>query len=222
MKGSVGNVYTVTIEKVPSCDCPDQMKGNICKHVLFIFIKVLKIKDISLAYQRALLSSELTSIFSHFDKCEIGRNSLPMANIKVRTAYNKILKEKEKEDRCDDIENEEDVQPQVQKEISGECQCPICCELFSNSKEEKIIFCQYGCGNNVHLSCFNEWCKVLKKNQFQSCVVCRSPWTKEEKEKKSKFDEKGEYIGDDDDDDYGYINLGKYQQDSSDHHSYKF
>ena len=39
--GSTGNVYTVMIKHVLSCDCPDALKGNHCKHILFVLIRVL-------------------------------------------------------------------------------------------------------------------------------------------------------------------------------------
>ncbi|KAK7449329.1 hypothetical protein VKT23_013470 [Stygiomarasmius scandens] len=65
VQGSTGNVYTVTIDEVPHCDCPDHQKGNHCKHILFIFLKVLQVsRDSGLWYQKALLPSELESIFS--------------------------------------------------------------------------------------------------------------------------------------------------------------
>lgn len=32
--GSVGNVYTVTIDNIPRCSCPDGAKGNTCKHIV--------------------------------------------------------------------------------------------------------------------------------------------------------------------------------------------
>ncbi|THU76657.1 hypothetical protein K435DRAFT_813189, partial [Dendrothele bispora CBS 962.96] len=65
VQGSTGNVYTVTIDEVPHCNCPDHLKGNHCKHILFIFVKVLQVSLTSgLWYQKALLPSELASIFS--------------------------------------------------------------------------------------------------------------------------------------------------------------
>lgn len=35
MAGTTGNLYTVTIGKVPSCSCPDNQKGNQCKHICY-------------------------------------------------------------------------------------------------------------------------------------------------------------------------------------------
>jgi uncharacterized Zn finger protein len=43
--GSTGNVYTVTVEQVPKCDCPDFGKGNHCKHLIFVMLKVLNVEE---------------------------------------------------------------------------------------------------------------------------------------------------------------------------------
>ena len=43
--GSTGNLYTVKIGAIPSCDCPDFLKrDDVCKHMLFVMLKVLRRK----------------------------------------------------------------------------------------------------------------------------------------------------------------------------------
>lgn len=64
LAGTTGNVYTITIDKVPTCDCPHAAKGNQCKHVVFCMSRVLKARE-DLEYQLALLSSELREIFAN-------------------------------------------------------------------------------------------------------------------------------------------------------------
>lgn len=61
--GVSGNVYTVTISKVPRCTCPDAQKdGMICKHVFFVLLRVLQLEQRNpLVWQRALLKSEVRS-----------------------------------------------------------------------------------------------------------------------------------------------------------------
>lgn len=34
--GTTGNIYQVTISKVPDCNCPDSRKGNQCKHIIYV------------------------------------------------------------------------------------------------------------------------------------------------------------------------------------------
>ncbi|MCJ1433639.1 hypothetical protein MMC27_003002 [Xylographa pallens] len=63
MAGSTGNIYHVSINKLPSCTCPDNRKGNQCKHIVYVLHNVLKAPE-ELQYQLAFLSSELRDIFS--------------------------------------------------------------------------------------------------------------------------------------------------------------
>lgn len=37
--GTTGNIYTVTISYEPSCTCPDAMKGNQCKHIIYVRVR---------------------------------------------------------------------------------------------------------------------------------------------------------------------------------------
>lgn len=62
--GSTGNVYTVHIGFLPRCDCPHANKGNQCKHVIYVMLRVLKAQE-KIAYQLALTSSELREVFKH-------------------------------------------------------------------------------------------------------------------------------------------------------------
>ncbi|GKT45882.1 E3 ubiquitin-protein ligase Zswim2 [Colletotrichum spaethianum] len=64
LTGSTGNVYTVRIGQTPSCTCPHSLKGNQCKHWLYVMSRVLhaKFED---TYQLALVPSELRQIFSN-------------------------------------------------------------------------------------------------------------------------------------------------------------
>lgn len=62
--GTTGNIYTVTVARQPSCDCPHARAGNQCKHVLYVLARVLRAR-FDLVYQLALLGSELREIFDH-------------------------------------------------------------------------------------------------------------------------------------------------------------
>ncbi|KAI8851364.1 hypothetical protein BC829DRAFT_431324 [Chytridium lagenaria] len=63
--GSTGNVYIVEIKSRPSCTCPDSNKGNLCKHILFVKLKVLRIsRESEQVWARSHLDDELVSIFS--------------------------------------------------------------------------------------------------------------------------------------------------------------
>ncbi|KAF9871966.1 ring finger domain-containing protein [Colletotrichum karsti] len=62
LTGSTGNIYTVKIAQRPSCSCPHFLKGNQCKHWLYVMSRVLRAK-FEHTYQLALLTSELKEIF---------------------------------------------------------------------------------------------------------------------------------------------------------------
>lgn len=63
LAGTTGNVYTIMIDKIPSCNCPHAMKGNQCKHVVYVLSRVLRVKRQELEYQLAFTSMELREIF---------------------------------------------------------------------------------------------------------------------------------------------------------------
>lgn len=62
--GTTGNVYRVTIGRVPSCDCPYARKGNQCKHIAYVLSRVLRVRS-ELEYQLAFIDSELKEIFQN-------------------------------------------------------------------------------------------------------------------------------------------------------------
>ncbi|KAL4782371.1 hypothetical protein BJX76DRAFT_291934 [Aspergillus varians] len=64
MVGSTGNIYKTIIGKEPTCNCPDGTKGNQCKHICYVLVKVLKAPT-HLQYQLAFLSTELREIYEN-------------------------------------------------------------------------------------------------------------------------------------------------------------
>jgi hypothetical protein len=64
LAGTTGNVYTIIVDKVPTCDCPHAKKGNQCKHIVYVLSRVLR-APADLEYQLAFVSSELRTIFEN-------------------------------------------------------------------------------------------------------------------------------------------------------------
>ncbi|OJJ44791.1 hypothetical protein ASPZODRAFT_71075 [Penicilliopsis zonata CBS 506.65] len=62
--GSTGNLYETCIGKVPTCNCPDSLKGNQCKHIFYVLVNALKAPP-QLQYQLAYLSSELREMYDN-------------------------------------------------------------------------------------------------------------------------------------------------------------
>ncbi|KAI8989640.1 hypothetical protein BD414DRAFT_438713 [Trametes punicea] len=158
--GSTGNVYTVVIDKKPSCNCPDALKGNHCKHILFIFLKVLQVSQTSSYwYQKALLTSELEDIFSHAPRAPAA-----VAHDRIRSAYA----------RATGKEVASAAQQSGKRRLPGEDDdCPICYENMYGVAEEFLTFCQE-CGNGLHLECFQQWAKAASNGV--TCVFCRAKW----------------------------------------------
>lgn len=80
MAGSTGNLYNINIGLVPSCTCPDNKKGNQCKHIIYVnilWIALVSINcpDSSLKQgpsQRAQSprTSPISARFHFFRKCK--------------------------------------------------------------------------------------------------------------------------------------------------------
>lgn len=64
MAGSTGNIYTQNVALVPGCDCPHANKGNQCKHIIYVMLRVLKAPE-HLAYQLALTTAELREVIKN-------------------------------------------------------------------------------------------------------------------------------------------------------------
>ncbi|CAI2188280.1 5087_t:CDS:2, partial [Funneliformis geosporum] len=134
--GSTGNVYTVNISHMPKCTCPGFSKHKFCKHIIFIYRKVLGIKRKSpYIYQNALLTKELRIMFAKFD-------SYPsvMASYAICQRYKAFLSGE---------------LGQKRRLIEGEC--AICYETLEGIDLDLIVWCQRGCGNNLHKECFEQW-----------------------------------------------------------------
>ncbi|GLB41179.1 putative RING finger domain protein [Lyophyllum shimeji] len=144
--GSTGNVYTVTIDHKPSCNCPDHLKGNHCKHILFIFLKVLQVSQESgFWYQKALLTSELETIFA---EAPLAPNSV--AHRRIRDAHARAVGK---------ATNQTQTQAQTNnhKRTPGpDDDCAICYETMHKVQEALLVWCE-DCGNALHRQCFQEY-----------------------------------------------------------------
>ncbi|RUP45393.1 hypothetical protein BC936DRAFT_148238, partial [Jimgerdemannia flammicorona] len=132
--GSTGNIYTVKIAHVPSCDCPDAAKGNHCKHILLVMLKVLRVGQNSpMLYQAAYLTSELLEIFEN-----AAPDPTVVANAKVQTQYEALKR------------GEQLPEEKQERRPLDTSDCPICFEAFEEADIKKILFCHV-CLNNIHI-----------------------------------------------------------------------
>eukprot|EP01006_Ploeotia_vitrea_P056329 TRINITY_DN68091_c3_g3_i1.p1 TRINITY_DN68091_c3_g3~~TRINITY_DN68091_c3_g3_i1.p1 ORF type:complete len:316 (-),score=23.45 TRINITY_DN68091_c3_g3_i1:136-1083(-) len=152
--GSTGNVYDVDICQFPKCSCPDHQRGNLCKHIVFVFLKVLKVDEKSpIIYQKALLQSELKEIF---DKRKAATDVI--ANTTVVNAYLNATNtndDKQEEGKHADAPLPDD-------------ECAICFELMNGG--EALEQCRT-CHKFLHKECLTQWLK-----HQTSCCYCRGTW----------------------------------------------
>jgi len=181
--GSIGNVYSINICTRPQCSCPDFEKGNLCKHILFVYLKVLRVNSSSpLIYQRALLTSELRDIFRAAPH-DPARSVV--ADEAVRKRFNEI--------------NSPTVEV-ARKPIGGHC--PVCYEEMQ--QRQNVVWCRFSCGNNVHAECFQEWSKSKQAERSTvTCVLCRASWPQSDGRAPRSLP-----LGEE-----GYVNLGSLQHD---------
>ncbi|ORY42222.1 hypothetical protein BCR33DRAFT_660991, partial [Rhizoclosmatium globosum] len=181
--GSTGNVYTVSICKTPECSCPDFQKGNLCKHILFVYLKVLRVDEHShVIYQAALISSELKTILAN----RINDASVT-ANEHVIKKYNNLM-------NGNGDESGEGSSTVKQRPLEGE-HCSVCFEDFEEKERDSLVWCRT-CGNNIHKLCLDQWKRAQSGNTV-TCVLCRTPWVSTAAGGPSNYVNEGE----------GYINF---------------
>eukprot|EP00494_Astrolonche_serrata_P025377 UN25638 len=148
--GSTGNLYTVTISRLINCTCPDFTRGNTCKHQLFVMLKVLKLSQSStFVYQKALLTTELKSIFESSPSLVMLSRENVRANSRVCKSYNKMMGVDGSDESADSADS-----GGVKQKPTEDNECPICLEDFDDTPNEKVVWCEGQCGNNIHAKCF--------------------------------------------------------------------
>lgn len=162
--GTTGNIYDVKIQQQPSCSCPDCARGKLCKHIIFVMIKVLQVdRNSDLIYQNALLQSELSEIFIRAPPLHNG----VLANRNVVNAYKKAVHgepiDLTKEEKSVEVE----VAVVVEKKPEGEC--PVCFDSLEVALN--LLDSCSTCRNFIHRECLQNWIKVKR-----TCCYCRSPW----------------------------------------------
>eukprot|EP00252_Welwitschia_mirabilis_P020894 TRINITY_DN521_c0_g2_i1.p1 TRINITY_DN521_c0_g2~~TRINITY_DN521_c0_g2_i1.p1 ORF type:complete len:307 (+),score=17.19 TRINITY_DN521_c0_g2_i1:252-1172(+) len=167
--GATGNVYTVSLSQLPTCTCPDFQRGNTCKHILFVMLRVLKLSpEDPRVWQKAFLASELEDLLNAADAAE----SSVMANRRVRERFLEISGSNPDEGHGES----------TRRSLEGDC--PVCYEPLQGAKED-VVYCRT-CGNNVHKDCFERWSRS-KHGGPVTCVYCRAPWEKEKENAKGKY-----------------------------------
>ncbi|KAK4419941.1 hypothetical protein Salat_2407000 [Sesamum alatum] len=154
--GATGNVYTVNISATPSCTCPD--RAAPCKHILFVFIRVLGVPlDDSCLWRRTLRPCQLNRLLNLPTSCEA------LAGAAVREIFHQLFFQARgaaSGSRRPDVV------------ADGGTTCPVCLECMG--REERVVACNT-CKNVIHEECFLAWKRSCRRRSA-TCVLCRARW----------------------------------------------
>ncbi|KAF5205922.1 Swim zinc finger family protein [Thalictrum thalictroides] len=151
--GATGNVYTVTLSITPTCTCPDRTIP--CKHILFVFLRVLGIGlDDPCLRRRTLRPCQLARLLGNPTSNE------SLAGARVRERFHQISPQLLLGP------------PDYSADLEDGATCPICLEVMI--KEDKVVSCR-SCRNPLHEECLLTW-KRAKGRRSANCVMCRARW----------------------------------------------
>eukprot|EP00510_Aplanochytrium_minuta_P001452 CAMPEP_0184015068 /NCGR_PEP_ID=MMETSP0954-20121128/6083_1 /TAXON_ID=627963 /ORGANISM="Aplanochytrium sp, Strain PBS07" /LENGTH=318 /DNA_ID=CAMNT_0026295767 /DNA_START=51 /DNA_END=1004 /DNA_ORIENTATION=+ len=151
--GSTGNLYKVFICEQPYCTCPDSVKQGICKHILFVYIRI------------AGLNETDNTICQHYHDSHSLDRILAQFKQKLKRLDTNVVAHQDVRDAVNGKKQAEKVK---RKNLSDPCS--ICFEEMIE-REEEIDWCRKVCGGNFHKSCVSKWLSVNN-----GCPLCRSPW----------------------------------------------
>ena len=141
--------FKVRVGDPHSCNCKDQNGELLCVHILFVLLKVFRLpQDNSLVWQHAFLEAEVDQLLR-------GHFSTQRKTTRVEGADGKTVVPR--------------------REVGPDDECPICCDAITD--ERPLVFCRFGCGNNIHASCFKQYATHNSTNPSPLlCPLCREQW----------------------------------------------
>lgn len=156
--GATGNVYTVVLCATPSCTCPD--RATPCKHILFVFLRVLGLPLDDLCLRRRTLRPCQVSRL-------LGLPTLPeaRAGASIRQLFHKLFFKQ-------GSSTSSSARTSHHVEVEEGRSCPVC--LDEMGKEERIVACGT-CRNPIHEECLMKW-KRSSGRRSAYCVICRARW----------------------------------------------
>lgn len=156
--GLSGNVYKVIMKSNSSCTCPDFLtRGNICKHLYFVFLKIMKLSDKVIDDKISFTANELNLMF---------KNQPEIIDLTNDVIADKSFK-KYYDEKKDKILSQSSYSEKTTDDI-----CPICLDDLTNGDE--LECCKYSCGKFIHKDCLNMYHKISK-----TCIFCKKEWNKE-------------------------------------------
>ncbi|KAI8468123.1 MAG: hypothetical protein J3K34DRAFT_523179 [Monoraphidium minutum] len=166
--GATGNVYTVEISRHPSCTCPDFPRSQLCKHVLFVYLRALKMSpQDELIWQKALLTSEVEEILSGRHSTSSNSGDV-LASATVRNQYAWLMGQPTAA-----AGGAAGGSKSVRRPVEGDC--PVCFDSMAEGREA-LSWCAF-CGNNIHAACCDAWARAKRAQRAAvTCCYCRADW----------------------------------------------
>ncbi|XP_076895192.1 uncharacterized protein LOC143547720 [Bidens hawaiensis] len=156
--GATGNVYTVNLSTSPSCTCPD--RTTPCKHILFLYIRVLSVSlDDPCLWSTTLHPSQVTRLLSAPVSLET------VVGVTIRQRFQEMYQHRAATHPGGKV-------LPVQAEEGAAC--PVCLEDLGKPEGRKLVACAT-CKNPIHEECLLAW-KRSSRRRSTSCVICRSRW----------------------------------------------
>lgn len=168
--GSTGNVYEVLISASPRCNCPDfERRQSPCKHVLFVWLRVLRLESGDpRVWQRKLSMEDVREVLRRCRTRAVGRGLRAPTDAQQR--YARLV-------GCSGEAGQADGQPPQPcraRRALEEDECAICYEAMEEHEEQAglVTFC-LACGANFHKDCIRRW---QEKSRKGDCPLCREPF----------------------------------------------
>ena len=166
--GSKGNVYKVLVDRNVGCTCMDfKLRRQVCKHLLFVYIKVLRLPSHLPVYANIRLSEG--QVQQVFDEALNDPVAHALANPELRDAWKKAV------GYTSDGESGPSEAPVGKRLIPDEGDvCGVCYEDLEPGSVEGLEFCLESCGRPIHTDCLETWFKT--RGFARTCIWCRAKW----------------------------------------------
>lgn len=172
--GSTGNVYKVCVGRQVSCTCMDfHLRRQVCKHLLFIYIKVMRLSGHLPIYTRIRLDDE--EIQQVFDEARHDPIAEAMAKPELRKAWEVAVGYKPSDGSESSSTPEAACEGKRLIPEEGDV-CGVCYEDLEPGSVEGLEFCLESCGRPIHVDCLETWFNT--RGFARTCIWCRAIWRK--------------------------------------------
>lgn len=142
--------YKVRIGEEHQCNCRSPNPDELCIHIVFVLSKVFRLPhDNPLVWQRSLLAAEVDQLIrGHIEDRRRKRTTTQPSDGKTAVP---------------------------RRPLEEGDSCPICCDDLDETRA--MVYCRYGCGNNIHSACFRQYATHNSTNPSPLlCPLCREQW----------------------------------------------